>query len=619
MKRLHRLASTSTIALGLVLASACTSDGDGVISQGGITIAMTDAPSDALVSFEVDVTQLLISRPNGATVDVLAAPVRVDLAGLSDVSRVLGVAVLPPGAYDGAIVTLDLATAQVVIEGNAGPATVLDFSGVPLTTSISLPAVFSGSGIGAALDTNRLLELDFDLNQSLVVDPGGNTVSLEPVLFVRGDPAAPKPLTALGRVQSVDLGAGSFVASVNAPDGSQLASLNVRGAPGTLYQVDGVAALGGAGLTALDALGVGAWIEVVGGLDPSFPATASEGSGFSLESLGTLLATEVHAGTGSFNGGSDIVEGYVSARSSGAGTSADLTVLGSSQDAAHASFIFNGTFTVNTSFANTKVVQAGSAATLDLDDVSIGQRVRVFGSLSGNTLDATAASAVVRLLPTDVFGSANGAPAGSIVPLTLAQVGPRAETDFTWADSGANFPDPANFDVDGMGAEAGLGIVATTVLSSSGIFAPIDDAGPDFLALDVATLDDADAVVTVRDLAMVGHMLSLAPSGAGYEILLTGTIAAGEVAEVDEGFLGASALPASPSTLVLPPLGGAGSYALCDLAMNTITTYPSFSQWSNAVSMALGQGASVRQVTAVGDYDAISNSIQAGSASVCIQ
>ena len=119
-------------------------------------------------------------------------------------------------------------------------------------------------------------------------------------------------------------------------------------------------------------------------------------------------------------------------RNGGAGADATLTVLGHSNDAAHTSFQFDTSFAVAASFANSKVVRRGYPIAFDLDDVNVGQRVRVFGALSGTNLDATGASAVLRMQPTRVYGHAAGAPSAGALEIALSRVDLRPQTAFAW-------------------------------------------------------------------------------------------------------------------------------------------------------------------------------------------
>src|SRR5206468_5160672 len=102
----------------------------------------------------------------------------------------------------------------------------------------------------------------------------------------------------------------------------------------------------------------------------------------------------------------------------------------------HTIFQFNTSFTVTASFANTKVVRFAENQAFDTDDLNVGQRVRIFGTLTGTNLDATTARSVARMQPTWVLGHANAAPAPPDLEIDLARVDVRQQSVFNWPASG---------------------------------------------------------------------------------------------------------------------------------------------------------------------------------------
>jgi hypothetical protein len=146
-----------------------------------------------------------------------------------------------------------------------------------------------------------------------------------------------------GDLRTVVLGKDLFRIGLEALPGDPIPVVEVHIGPGTVFQVNGQCVLGAAGLAAIDALPPNTWVQAFGSVD-----TSSQ----------RFTATSVEAGTGSYNGGNDIVEGVIVGRTGGAGADAVLTVEGQSSNSGHTSLQFNLTYTVNTSFANTKVVRA---------------------------------------------------------------------------------------------------------------------------------------------------------------------------------------------------------------------------------------------------------------------
>src|SRR5262249_23145874 len=198
--------------------------------------------------------------------------------------------------------------------------------GNALTGPVVVPIHFGTSPLHCPFNRHRLLEFDFDLNQSVITDTVGNSVTVEPAFEMHIDPAAPKPLIAFGTLTSVDTVAGTFVGQLETLGGTPIASATFHPDANTVYQIDGVPSRGSAGLTALSAVAAGTWIQCYGSTDPLTPE---------------LDVTLVEAGYGTYNGGTDIVEGLITDRTGGVGTDPQLTVLGHSNDSTHTVFQFN--------------------------------------------------------------------------------------------------------------------------------------------------------------------------------------------------------------------------------------------------------------------------------------
>lgn len=576
------------LCLPVLLLGACLQTTD----DATMTVALTDAASDDLASFVVEITGVELTRPSGVTVGVLPAPVTVDLVSLTDVSQVLNVANLPAGFYTLARLTFDFTDAEAYLVGRTTPATLLDGDGNPLTGTVTLP-ISTGGSIEAITGRNRLLELDFDLDQSVLVDLGTNTLRMEPKIVLRLDPLAPRDLLFGGALQEVDTTEGTIALELQTPGEAPIGDLVVPAHPAAVYQIDGVPSSGSTGLAALAAETAGTWIQCFGRIDPS---------------SGTLRALYVEAGTGTYNGGSDIVDGLVIERIGGAGSDATLTVLGHSNDATHTVFQFNETFTVNTSFAATQVLRRGAVTAQDMDDVNVGQAVRLFGSLSATTLNATAG--VVRLRPTRVLGFCNGPVSTGSLTIDLARVELRDPSGFTWSDGGPTPPSPSAF-TNSVGSLAnGLGLMAGTAVELHGYFAPVDDSAQDFQAVTVINRDTAPSLLLVNDLPG-GQNLSVIATTAAITLGVTGTPVPFEVAVIDRGFVGSTALPSSPAPTVTPA-GALGIYLIFDRVTGVGSLNLTFTEHVTTLNTLLGVGAHVRSIAAIGQYDAGTNATSAG-------
>ena len=605
MERLLRhLCLATALAVSAILPS-CTSEG-GSGSPGPdptLTLAITDAPSDDIESFLVDVTQVQLTKLGGDLVNVMATPARVDLASLAELSQIVSIGNVPVGTYLEAEVTIDFTNASCMLVGQTTPATILDADGNPLTGTLVLPINFGSNDLVCPANRHKLLEFDFDLDQSVATDLVGNTVSIEPSFSMNADPSDPKPLLAVGRLVSVDTLTSTFVMEVRTLDDTLLASATLHSGSSTIWHLDGVSSTGDPGLTALAAMSPGTWIQIVAVVDPIHPE---------------FDVVYVEAGAGTYNGGDDIVEGHIVDRVGAAGTDPTLTVLGHSTDAAHTTLQFNTTFTVTASAANTKVVRVGVDQAFDTDELSVGQRVRIFGALTGTTMDATSATSVVKLLPTRVLGFASGAPGLGVLTIDLVRVDLRLETAFNWPGGGLTPPDPNVFEIAVGTLGNGLGIGPGTPVEARGFFAPVDDATEDFDASSLTNRALAPSLVLIRNRPL-GMNVLIQAFPAEIEMGLAGTPGVGEFAILDQGFVGSQDLPFLPTPSLVPSVNGPRFYVLRDKALNTSTLFFTFSAFSAAVENKIGLGADIVQIAAIGHYAPVENRVEAQLASVIVE
>jgi hypothetical protein len=575
---------------GLCACSGSSSDGD---SQGAVTFALTDAAADQVANFFVEIEAIQLERASGALVSLLTQPVRVDLTELQDLSQVLGTSPVPLGLYTGAQVTFDFSDAEVFLVGQSSAASLLDEDGDPLNGlvpfDITLQAPFS-MGAGA----HKLIELDFDLNQSVEVDSVGNSVRVEPKLVLGVDPQNPKELISLGEVQSVDAGAGTFQLDLQTLQGVSYGSTTVSVLPQTVYQINGVPYTGNPGLDALAGLPAGTWVQTYGAIAPSLP---------------NLTVVYVEAGTGTYNGGQDIIEGHVVGRIGGAGSNPTLVVRGHSNNATHDQFQFDTFFTVDVAFAQTKVLRRGSATPYDADDINIGQRVRIFGDLIGTDLDATATDGVVRLQPTRAMGFASAGPAGGQLTVDLVRIGLMLQGLFSWNESGLPATDPDALVAQVDTAADGLGIEAGTAVELLGWFTAIDAAGADFEATAVINRDLAPSLLLIKN-RPGGLVATLTSDPTQLQVSLSGNPTLFELAIVDKGFVGIQNLPSSP-TPTITSQDPTGLFTLVDKVTGSFQVFSTLAALDVALSVKLAQGADLYDLGAIGPYTAQTNTLAA--------
>jgi hypothetical protein len=606
------MARAGGIASALMLAAAtflggCHNDASPGTGQSGgsfgpVIVSITDAASDQVSSFIVEVSTIRLVNTAGSEVAVLAAPVQVDLAQLTDIAQVIGFANVPAGLYTQANITIDLFGADLHLAGNSASADIVDATGAPVNGSILLPVQFDAP-ISVAVNTQQRLELDFDLDQSMTVDVPGNTVTLEPAFVLRVNPAAPKQLFVTGILSSINTGTSMFTAAVQGAGGGTIANLNFHTSGTTVFQIDGEPLTGAPGLLALNQAGAGTAVQCYG-----VASTSSD----------RIEVSTCIAGTGSFDGGTDLIDGYIVGRTGGPGANAVLQVFGQSIDAGHTNFTFGTTFVVNTDFTATNVVRLGSSTIFDTDDLNIGQRVKVYGTLTGTTMDATSVDSVVRLERVRVFGVAAGPPAGIILTIDLLAVGQLPEAAFTWTDGGGSPPDPDLFSIDVGTLGNGLQIVAGSNAEARGFFPAIDDVNADFDADALSNADSAASTMIVRNVAVGGFTVNVTTTTTDIQLGIVGAAGPGEVALVDQGLVGTTPLPAAPTPTIMRT-GGTGSYSLRDRSTGAFLSFTQFSDYASAVGSMIGQGATLIQIGATGVWNAGTNTIDATVSTAIIE
>jgi len=589
----------------LVVASACSGGGGNGSGGGGgggaggptngfVSFTLTDLASQKIGSFEVDITALQLESSTGAMVSVISAPITVDLAALTGSTQLMNLLSVPAGMYTSATITLDFTNAKCVLIGQTSRASIVDDSGAPITGTLVLPIQFGQSALTLAANTHRLLEFDVALDESAVVDSGTNTVTLEPTLIFRVDGSG-KILFTMGELVSVDTVGATFVGDIGSMHSGVLGNVTYTTNASTIFRVDGATAQGAPGVTLLGLKAAGTWIQVFGAIDP----VSSH-----------IAAQLVEAGIGTYNGGSDFIEGHITDRlgNPAAGANVTFSVLGRSENAAHDTFQYSTNFTVETNFTNTHVARRFSSQTFNTDALNVGQRVRIFGSLSGTTMNAAAQSSVVVAQQSRMFGGADTAVLSGTLTIDLGQVDFRPQSLFMWPHSGATPPTAATFTADVSSLANVPGIASGTPVEIDGFMAPITNANQDMTATALINWSTAPSLVFIKNLAG-GLAVGLTTSSTQIQVSITGTAVAGELAIVDQGFAGSMNLPASPA-LTLQPSSSGGVYMIRDKTTGAVTAFTNFSVFSTALGNALVQGATLKILGALGAYDAPTNTTQ---------
>jgi len=414
-------------------------------------------------------------------VETLPLSTRVDFAQYTELTEFLTAATVPNGRYIKGSLVLDYSNADIQVEdanGNATPVTsIVDNNGDPVST-LEVNVLLEGrNALPVAPGIPKNLMLDFDLAQSNTVEFLGSDIKVmvDPVLIAEVDPQAPKLHRVRGPLKQVDVQNNSFELYIR-PFFHRIAigqrlfgSLKVITHDQTFYEIDGVGYQGAAGLAVLDTVPLLTGVIVRG--DLKFAPLRFE-------------AREVYAGSSVPGGNLDLVHGSVTARNGDVITVRGATIFRSSGAA-----VFHDNVSV-TLDASTTVLKQTTVGTFDIQDISVGQRISVFGVITNDQVSDLQMSAVngyARMRVSAVRGSVVSLPGeASYLALNLSAINGRNISlyDFTGTGTPGNDADPTAYEID-SGTLSLSGILLNDAIAVGGFPVRYATAPPDFTALTV--------------------------------------------------------------------------------------------------------------------------------------
>ena len=484
------------LVVGLILAvslTACGGGGGQVTAEGDgqVLVSLTDAQGD-FATYTVDVLSIKLTRADGTEVETLPISTRVDFAQYTDLSEFLTAATVPNGRYVKGSIVLDYTNADIQVEDSAGNATpvtgIVDTHGDPVTTLEVDVSLDGHSALPVAPGIPRNLVLDFDLEQSNTVVFAGDQVTLivTPVLIADVDPQAPKIQRVRGPLKQVDVDAGTFDLYIR-PFFHRIGLgqrvfgfLHVLTTEKTFYEIDGVGYQGAAGLQALNTEAQFTGIIVKG--DLKFSPLRFE-------------AREVYAGSSVPGGDMDLVRGTVTSRDGDR-----IVVRGATIFRANGTVVFNDNVTV-TLDDSTTVLKQLSMGTFTIQDISVGQRIEVFGTVTNDQasdLQMSAANGYARMALSHLRGSVVALPDNSVdLTLNLSSINGRTINlyDFTGTGTTGNDADPATYEVD-SGTLSLAGVTLDERVGIAGFPAPFGTAPSDFIAQTLVQLPTSTGTAT---------------------------------------------------------------------------------------------------------------------------
>ncbi|MES9970621.1 MAG: DUF4382 domain-containing protein [Candidatus Thiodiazotropha sp.] len=555
--------------------------------SGKLVIGLTDAPGD-FSSYTVDVISLTLTKMNGAVVETLPLNTRIDFAQYTDMTEFLTAASVPSGVYVKAEMLVDYSNAEIWVEDESSNlaqvpvGNILNEAGETLT-QLDLSVQLEGrQSLRIVPGVPAHLTLDFDLNTSNQVDLSGPepVLTVQPILLADLELDQPKIHRVRGPLADVDTQNNHFDISIRPfhhrfEHRHRFGELQVNVVDETVYEIDGASFQGEAGLVALDAMS-------------TLTATVAIGDLQRVDGRFMFQATEVYAGSSVAGGDLDAVKGNVIARSGD-----QLTVRGATLMRANGSVIFRDTITIQLD-AETQVSRQLSTETHEINEISVGQKVMVFGNL--DTDESSLDAEHLRMLKTVLNSTRVGEGDALVVDLMKIDGRPVSLFDFSGTGSSeATDADPQNYEVE-HGALDISQIAADTPLRVGGFVTPFATAPADFTAHTLVDLTEVKAVMSVgyesgssnafSAISADGLTLDLTDAGRFHHLGRAGVV-------IDLQELGVEPVIVSHGD-------DDGNFWIED--GNTLQLYTSFSQFAAELEARIDAGGMVKKVLASGDY-----------------
>jgi hypothetical protein len=583
------LAAVLTIGL-----SGCTSDSSNDetaagAATGDVMIGLTDAAGD-FATYTVDVVSLTLHKKNGAVVDTLPLSTRVDFAQYVDLTEFFMIRTIPGGVYDTVTMVLDYRDADIQVETEAGDAApvaaILDGDGNAVEL-LSVSVQLAGDKpLVVAPGTPAYLMLDFDLNASNTVDfdiSGDPVLTVDPTLIADIQPEDPKPHRIRGPLKAVDVETERFEIVVKPFRHSlsnrepRFGALTILTDDDTTYDINGQIYTGAEGLTALAGLEPFSAVVVMG--DLKFRPYR-------------FVAAEVTAGSSVPGGDQDTAAGNVASREGDV-----LTLRGATLKRADGRAAFNDDITVLLGEA-TEVRRELSEDPYTIDDISIGQRILVFGTLSSDPDNGAVIDAVdgaVTLLLTTVSGvvvsadpySADEAP----LVVDLRSIDNRDISIFDFTAAGA---DPAYYEI-ATGALDISSLTSGAPVRVMGHVAPFGANPPDFQARTIVNVEQVPSVLKVH-----WRPASAYAVGISFDALTLDLEGAARFHHVFQGRVITDLTTLSDAPVIVPAVGTTGFYNIHGRRGRTVFT--DFAAFAADLETRLENTALIWKIEAFGEF-----------------
>jgi len=488
------------LAMIFSITSGCDNSNstEDVAGNGEVIIGLTDAEGDP-ATYTVDVLSLTLTKNNGVVVETLPLNTRVDFAQYTELTEFLTAATIPNGVYTKASMVLDYSNADIQVENASGKivavTSILDIDGNAIDTLEVSVQLEDRDKLVIAPGIPAHITLDFDLKASNRVDFSGvePVLTVAPFLVADVELENPKPHRLRGPLASVDVINESFKLIVRpfrhvlAEDKRRFGSLNVHVEIDTVYEINGISFSGLAGLEELAA-------------QEKFTAVIVLGELKRINDRRAFVAKQVYAGSSVPNGELDVVSGHVIARNGNT-----LLLKGATLLRTDGSAVFNDTVSIE--LADTTLVKKQlSTAEHSISEISVGQRLTVFGEIIGDAVSADVVSGVTmdatngkaRMLLTTVNGSI--VQVDSPLAVEVNNIGRRTVSLFDFSGTGvdaSNDADASFYEINTSTLDLS-GLVANEPVKVKGFVRDFGLAPEDFDAQTLVLVSNANALMAVN-------------------------------------------------------------------------------------------------------------------------
>ena len=582
------------------VASCDPADAGSIAECGSVIVSFTDADGDFL-NYTVDVLSLTLETANGRVVETLPRETRVNFTDYVDLTELVTVATVPPATYVAGTIRLDYTDAEVFVEagGSSKAATVTDQDGTPLTQAELRITLSDRDQLTVRRGLASLLQLDFDLAASHVVDivPTPAIAAAEPFIVAEVTPVDEKTTRVRGPLLEVDETAGEYTVALRPfhHRHGDFGRVSVQTTDDTEFEVNGESFFGAAGLQALAAAGRGT-PTVAGGL-----LSVAERE---------FTAAFVLAGSSVPGAGRDAVVGNVIARDGNILTVRGATIIPHDRRA-H----FHDDVLVQIG-PDTKVFRDGDRQTdLGIDAISIGQRLTIRGSgpdATGIASDADspqilfdATAGAVRMHVTHLSGLVNSVVPGQ-VDIALQAIDRRRADVFDFSGTGASpdlDADPGNYEI-ATGSLTLADFAAGKPVAVRGFPEAFGAAPPDFNGRTVIDFTEVRSALGVG-WGPDGTTAPFLSMGADGLVLDNQNPAIDERHYIRQGTVLIDLTALDFGTTIVPPGSGRTLYVI--KTADSLRQYTDFADFADDLAASLDGATSARSMFARGQFDADSN------------